>query len=88
MGTSKVSETQIFAGGLNLVPSSHLLGEHESRYLAGVNVRRGNLFPFKSPLTVEPLMAIICIIIMESIIIIMYIGVMCYTTEYGIGHLS
>jgi len=53
MGTSKSTEIQVFAGGLNLVPASHLLESGESRYLAGVDLRKGNLFPFLAPLFIE-----------------------------------
>ncbi len=50
---SKSTEVQVFAGGLNLVPAGHLLGPNESRYLAGVDLRKGNLFPFLAPLFIE-----------------------------------
>ena len=53
MGASKSTEVQLFAGGLNLVPASHLLGQAESRYLVGVDLRKGNVFPFPDALYVE-----------------------------------
>jgi len=54
MGASQASEVQVFASGLNLVPSAHLLEPGESRYMAGINIRKGNLYPFLAPLFIEP----------------------------------
>ncbi len=46
MAETQTTEVQVFAGGLNLVNAPHLLQKSESRYLQGVNTRRGNLAPF------------------------------------------
>jgi len=53
MGASKGTELQIFAGGLNLMPASHLIKQEEARVFANVNARKLNLSPFLSSLFVE-----------------------------------
>jgi len=53
MGQSKGTELQIFAGGLNLMPASHLIKQEESRVFANANARKLNLSPLLSSLFVE-----------------------------------
>ena len=50
MGTSQITELQVFAGGLNLQPASHLIQQHEARNLANANTRKVNLSPFLAPI--------------------------------------
>ena len=53
MGQSRSTEIQLFAGGISLVPANHLLQPSQSRFLAGANIRKGNLHPFLAPLFIE-----------------------------------
>ncbi len=53
MGASKGTELQIFAGGLNLMPASHLIKQEEARVFANVNARKLNLSPLLASLFVE-----------------------------------
>ena len=53
MGASKGTELQIFAGGLNLMPASHLIKQEESRVFANTNARKLNLSPLLASLFVE-----------------------------------
>ena len=53
MGASQSTELQIFFGGLNLMPASHLIKQEEARAMAEANLRKGNLAPFLVPLFKE-----------------------------------
>ena len=53
MGQSQVNELQVFSGGLNIQPASHLIKQEEARYMANANLRKRNLSPFLTPLFVE-----------------------------------
>ena len=50
---SQATELQIFAGGLNLMPASHLIAQTESLILANTDVRKLNLTPVMTPLLQE-----------------------------------
>ncbi len=53
MVKSQSTEVQVFVGGLDLVKAPHLLAPTASRFLEGVNLRKGNIAPFLAPLLVE-----------------------------------
>lgn len=53
MVPSQSTEVQVFVGGLDLVKAPHLLGITASRFIEGVNLRKGNIAPFLAPLLVE-----------------------------------
>ena len=54
MAKSISTEIQVFAGGLNLAPASHLIKQEEARVSANTNLRRQNLSTLLAPLFVAP----------------------------------